>query len=136
MPTQWVKHNGLTKTCEINLVFAINVGKIFTAITMYCGGGIAGDANWQQGGPAQKMPFFHMVCKPFVSVLIYSTRCEYDILKVLLKIDQNPPVGCVKLELGDFWWAKSLDFTKFCSGMSPVVTGKRCFIISWHSYLL
>ncbi len=37
------------------------------------------------GGPAPKMPFFQMVPKPFLSVLIYSTRCEYDILKVLLK---------------------------------------------------
>jgi hypothetical protein len=32
-----------------------------------------------------------MVSKPFLSVLIYSNRCEYDILN-----DQNLPVGCVK----------------------------------------
>ena len=56
------------------------------------------------GGPAQKMSFFQMVTKPFLSVLIYSTRCEYDILKVLLKKnDQNPPVGSVKHRSRDFY---------------------------------
>jgi hypothetical protein len=34
------------------------------------------------GGPAQKMP---MTAKPFLTILIYSTRCEYVILNVLLK---------------------------------------------------
>jgi hypothetical protein len=44
-----------------------------------------------------KWPFFQMVTKPFLSILIYSTRCEYDILKVLSKKnDQNLPVRCVK----------------------------------------
>ena len=36
----------------------------------------------QLGGPAQKRSFFQMVTKLFLSVLIYSTTCEYDILKV------------------------------------------------------
>jgi hypothetical protein len=32
-----------------------------------------------------------------MGVSICSTRCQYDILKVLLKkIDQNLPIGCVK----------------------------------------
>jgi hypothetical protein len=49
------------------------------------------------GGPAQKMAFFKIVPKPFLSVHIFSTRCEYDILKVLLKkINRNLPVGGVK----------------------------------------
>ncbi len=35
--------------------------------------------------------------KSFLSILIYSNRYEYDILKVLLKkIDQNLPVGWVE----------------------------------------
>ncbi len=37
-----------------------------------------------------------MVPKSFLSGLIYSTRCEYVILKVLKEIDQNPPIGCAK----------------------------------------
>ncbi len=32
------------------------------------------------GGPAQKMLFFQMVPKSFLSVLIHSTRCKYDSL--------------------------------------------------------
>jgi hypothetical protein len=50
------------------------------------------------GGPAQKNAFFsNAPPKSFLSVPIYSIRCEYDILKVSLKkIDQNLPVGCVK----------------------------------------
>jgi hypothetical protein len=43
------------------------------------------------------MPFFQMVPIPLLSVSIYSARCEYDILKVLLKkIDHNLPVGRVE----------------------------------------
>ena len=46
------------------------------------------------------MPFFQLVSIPLLSVLIYSTRCEYDILKVWLKtIDHNLPVG--RVEHGD-----------------------------------
>jgi hypothetical protein len=38
-----------------------------------------------------------MVQISLLSVLIYSTRCEYDILKVLfLKNDRNLSVECVK----------------------------------------
>ena len=37
------------------------------------------------GGPVAKVPFFQMVQISLLSVLIYSTRCEYDILKVLSK---------------------------------------------------
>ncbi len=49
------------------------------------------------GGPAPKMPFFQMVPKPFLSILIYFIRCEYDTLKISLKKnDQNLPVGRVK----------------------------------------
>ncbi len=66
------------------------------------------------GGPAQKMWFFQMVPKPYLSVLIDSNRCEYDILKVSLKkIDQNPPVGCVKHKNGYFWWEKFMDLAGF-----------------------
>ena len=50
------------------------------------------------------MLFFQMVTKPFLSVLNYSTRCEYDILNVLPeKKDQNPPVGSVKNASQDFY---------------------------------
>jgi hypothetical protein len=43
------------------------------------------------------MPFFQMISKPFLSVLIYSNGYEYDILKVLLKKnDQNLPVEQVE----------------------------------------
>ncbi len=56
---------------------------------------------FQLGGQAQKTWFFQMVPKSFLSGLVYSTWCEYDILKVLKKqIDQNPPVGCIKLLFG------------------------------------
>ncbi len=49
------------------------------------------------GGPVAKVPFFQMVQISLLSVLIYSTRCEYDILKVLfLKNDRNLSVECVK----------------------------------------
>jgi hypothetical protein len=49
------------------------------------------------GGPVAKVPFFQMVQTSLLSVLIYSARCEYDILKVLfLKNDQNLSVECVK----------------------------------------
>ena len=48
------------------------------------------------GGPAQKMAIFQMVPKPFLSVHIFSTRCEYDILNVLLKKnDHNLTVSCL-----------------------------------------
>ncbi len=49
------------------------------------------------GGPQGKMWFFQMASIPFLSVSICSTRCQYDVLKVLLKKkDQNLPIGCVK----------------------------------------
>jgi hypothetical protein len=49
------------------------------------------------GGSVAKVPFFQMVQISLLSVLIYSTRCEYDILKVLfLKNDRNLSVACVK----------------------------------------
>ncbi len=49
------------------------------------------------GGPVEKMWFFQMAPIPLLSVLIWSTRCQYYILKVSLKkIDQNLPIGCVK----------------------------------------
>jgi hypothetical protein len=55
-----------------------------------------------------------MVPKPFLSVQIYSNRCEYDILKVLLRNnDQNSPVRCVKHKNGYFWWEKLLGFSGF-----------------------
>ena len=66
------------------------------------------------GGLAQKMWFFQMALISFLSVLTCSSRCQYDILKVWLKkIDQNPPVGYVKVAVGDLWWEKLLDFTGF-----------------------
>ena len=37
------------------------------------------------GGPVAKVPFFQMVQISFLSVLIYSSRCEYDILKALIE---------------------------------------------------
>jgi hypothetical protein len=36
-----------------------------------------------KGVRLRKWTFFQMVPKPFLSVHIFSTRCEYDILKVL-----------------------------------------------------
>jgi hypothetical protein len=56
--------------------------------------------NAELGGPAQKTRFFQMVPKSFLSSLIYFTSCEYDILKVLEKKCQSPPIGCVKLLFG------------------------------------
>jgi hypothetical protein len=48
-------------------------------------------------GPVAKVPFFQMVQISLLSVLIYSTRCEYDIPKVLfLKNERNLSVECVK----------------------------------------
>jgi hypothetical protein len=37
------------------------------------------------GGPVAKVPVFQMVQISLLSILIYFTRCEYDILKVLFK---------------------------------------------------
>jgi hypothetical protein len=64
------------------------------------------------GGPAKRMPFFQIVPKPFWSVLIYSTRCEYDILKVLLKkMTRTYPLGGSNMAIGfrvgivlGIWW--------------------------------
>jgi hypothetical protein len=48
-------------------------------------------------GLAQNYEFFLMPPKSFLSVPIYSIRCEYDILKVSLKKnDQNLSVGGIK----------------------------------------
>ena len=50
-------------------------------------------------GPVEKMSFFQMVPKSYLSVVMHSNRCEYDILKVSLeKIDHNLPIGRVKDE--------------------------------------
>ncbi len=57
------------------------------------------------GGPAQKMTFFQMVPKSFLSVLIHSTRCNYNSLVFFLKkIDWNLPVGRVKCEIVGSGW--------------------------------
>jgi hypothetical protein len=49
------------------------------------------------GGPVAKVPFFQMVQISLLSVLIYYTRCECDILKVLfLKNDWSLSIECVK----------------------------------------
>ena len=57
-------------------------------------------ARWPLiGGPVEKMSFFQMVPKSYLSVVMHSNRCEYDILKVSLeKIDHNLPIGRVKDE--------------------------------------
>jgi hypothetical protein len=64
------------------------------------------------GGPAPRKAFFQMVQKSFLSVLVYSNRCEYDIPKGLLKKmtrtyslgGSNMAIGFqVGLVLG-FWW--------------------------------
>ncbi len=48
-------------------------------------------------GSGGKNVIFQMAPIPFLSVLISSTRCQYDVLKVSLKkIDQNLPIGCIK----------------------------------------
>jgi hypothetical protein len=55
------------------------------------------------GGPAQKMLFFQMVPKSFLSVLIHSTRCKYDSLDFFFKhFDWNLPVGRVKVKIVEF----------------------------------
>ncbi len=55
------------------------------------------------GGPAQKMLFFQMVPKSFLSVPIYSTRCKYDSLDFFKNFDWNLPVGRVKVKIVEFW---------------------------------
>jgi len=54
------------------------------------------------GGPAQKRSFFQMVTKPFLSVLIYSTTCEYDILKSFFrkKMTRTHPLVPSNTEVG------------------------------------
>jgi hypothetical protein len=42
--------------------------------------------------------------------------------RLVKKIDQNPPVGYVKVTLGNFWSEKLLDSTGFFSSMMSVVT--------------
>ena len=61
----------------------IGTQRLIPAKVLYSGGQVP--FGQEVGGPAQKMSFFQMVTNTFLSVLIYSTRCEYDILKVLLK---------------------------------------------------
>ncbi len=51
------------------------------------------------GGPAQKMTFFQVVQKSFLSVPIYCFRCKYDSLVFFFKnIAWNLSVECVKHE--------------------------------------
>ena len=51
------------------------------------------------GGPAQKMTFFQVVQKSFLSVPIYCSRCKYDSLDFFFKnIAWNLSVECVKHE--------------------------------------
>ncbi len=65
-------------------------------------------------GSGTKNVIFQMALISCLSILTCSSRCQYDILKVLLKqIDQNPPVGYIKVAVGDLWWEKLLDFTGF-----------------------
>ena len=65
-------------------------------------------------GSGTKNVIFQMALTSFLSVLTCSSRCQYDILKVWFKkIDQSPPVGYVKVAVGDLWWEKLLDFTGF-----------------------
>ncbi len=48
-------------------------------------------------GSGAKYVIFYMAPIPLLSVLIYSKRSQYVILKVSLKkIEQNLPVGCIK----------------------------------------
>ena len=52
------------------------------------------------------------------------------------KIDQNPPVGYVKVTIGDLWSEKLLDSTGFSTSMMSVVTQWWiCFLLSVHVYL-
>jgi hypothetical protein len=56
------------------------------------------------GGPAQKMLFFHMVPRSFLSVLIHSTMCKYDSIEFFFKFfDWNLPIGRVKVKIVGFW---------------------------------
>ncbi len=81
------------------------------------------------GGPTQKIWFFQMVPKSFLSGLIYSTRCEYDILKFMQKqIIQNPLAGCIKL-VQEKWSEKFLilEFAGFSSCVPLVLTQEWYF---------
>ncbi len=52
------------------------------------------------GGPVAKVSFFQMVQISLLSVLMYSTRCEYDILKVLfLKMTGTFPLSVSNIEM-------------------------------------
>ncbi len=73
------------------------------------------------GGPAQKD--FQMVPKSFLSSLVYSTRCEYDILKVLQKKNWPEPSRWVRQTfIRDKWAEKILDFAVFYSCVPLVLT--------------
>ncbi len=75
------------------------------------------------GGPAQKMTFFQVVQKSFLSVPIYCTRCKYDSLDFFFKnIAWNLSVECVKHENVGYGRFNSRVFTRFLGSMSLLDT--------------
>jgi hypothetical protein len=85
----------ITITVAAATIVAI-VAVIAAAVAVAFAANAATPAITRGSGP-EKCIFFKCPPKSFLSVPIYSIRCEYDILKVLLKkIDQNLPIGCVK----------------------------------------
>ncbi len=81
----------------------------------------------QVGGPAQKTWFFQMVPTSFLSDLIYSTRCEYDILKVLNKKIPEPTHWVRQTFVRDKWAETFLDFARFFSCVPLVLTQEWYF---------
>ena len=73
-----------------------------------------------------KMRFFHMAPIPLLSVLIYSNRSQYVILKVSWKKnEQNLPVGCVNIELfrANKMPCFTCNFSHFCKRQSTYIWG-------------
>jgi hypothetical protein len=83
------------------------------------------------GGPAPQNDIFSNGPNPFLSVLIYSTRFEYDFLNILLKnIDHNLPIGRVEHDDRVPGGIICLDFWGFSSSFYSQNTIGQMFLLN------
>ncbi len=67
-----------------------------------------------RGSGSEKFIFFQMPPKSFLSVRIYPIRCEYDILKVLLKkLTRTYLLGVSNMQTRDLGWFSCWIFVDF-----------------------
>ena len=71
------------------------------------------------GGPAQKMSFFQMAPKLFLSDQTQSNRCEYELYEVWFnKIDHIHTYGAAKVNMFFSWVFHGRIFSGFSSSMA------------------